>query len=270
MHFLVLLSALVACAAGVPFNTAKSTEDRRVVGGTATTIEEHPHQVALLYFGSLTCGGSIISPTCIVTAAHCIRRVSAASLTVRTCSTYHAFDGTIHNVTGGYYHENYSPITIDYDVAVLQVDPPITYSNCAQSIALEDSEVLAGSSVVLSGWGRNITGGPISPNLFEAITEIIDDATCGASYPGKLTDRMICAGTPTEAIGPCNGDSGGPLATTTSPPKLVGIVSWGPGKCGLVGYPAVYTKVSALLDWILYTCSLQKIPMEITKAGAMP
>ena len=48
-------------------------------------------------------------------------RVPANYLTVRTCSTYHASDGTIHNVTAGYYHGSYNPITIDYDVAVLQV-----------------------------------------------------------------------------------------------------------------------------------------------------
>ena len=48
------------------------------------------------------------------------------------------------------------------------------------------------------------TGGPISPNLLEVVTEIIDNATCGASYPGEITGRMICAGTSTGGKGPCN------------------------------------------------------------------
>ena len=48
-------------------------------------------------------------------------RVSANSLTVRTCSTYHASGGTMHNVIGGYYHGSYDPNTVDYEVAVLQV-----------------------------------------------------------------------------------------------------------------------------------------------------
>jgi secreted trypsin-like serine protease len=56
----------------------------------------------------------------------------------------------------------------------------------------------------------------------------------------------------------------------SSPPKLVVIVSWGPDQCGLAGYLAVYTKVSAVWGWIIYACNLQKIPMVITKAGAMP
>jgi len=250
-------------------NIAKSTRDWRIVGGTETTIENHPHQVVLLYSGSLTCGGSIISPTCIVTAAHCIYGTSADYFTVRTCSTYHASGGTVHNVTGGFYHGSFNPPSIDYDVAVLEIDPPITYSNCAQNIALEDSELSAGSSVVVTGWGRTIAGGPTSPSLLEATTEIIDDSVCNASYTGRITDRMICAGTATGGKGPCNGDSGGPLTITTSPPRLVGIVSWGPVECGQVGFPAVYTKVSALWDWILYACNLEKIPMEITKADGM-
>jgi hypothetical protein len=48
------------------------------------------------------------------------------------------------------------------------------------------------------------TGGPVSPDLLEVTTEIIDEATCGAAYPGEITGRMICAGTPTGGKGPCN------------------------------------------------------------------
>jgi hypothetical protein len=47
-------------------------------------------------------------------------------------------------------------------------------------------------------------GGPFSPILLEVTTEIIDDSTCNASYPGRITDRMICAGTVTGGKGPCN------------------------------------------------------------------
>jgi len=47
-------------------------------------------------------------------------------------------------------------------------------------------------------------GVPISPNLLEVTTEIIGDAICNASYPGRITDRMICAGTSTGGKGSCN------------------------------------------------------------------
>ena len=66
------------------------------------------------------------------------------------------------------------------------------------------------------------------------------------------------------------GDAGGPLTTLHFPRTLVGIVSWGPTECGHADDPAVYTKVSAVWNWILKQCGLQKIPKGITKAGAMP
>jgi len=47
-------------------------------------------------------------------------------------------------------------------------------------------------------------GGPISPNLLEAIVEMTDDAKCNAFYPGSITDSMICAGTPSGGKGPCH------------------------------------------------------------------
>ena len=50
----------------------------------------------------------------------------------------------------------------------------------------------------------------------------------------------------------CQGDSGGPLvyqAFSDDPWTQVGIVSFGTGRCG-AGFPAVYTKVKAYMDWI--------------------
>lgn len=47
-------------------------DSTRIVGGTAATIEDYPHQIALLYTGRQVCGGSIISHTWVVTAAHCV------------------------------------------------------------------------------------------------------------------------------------------------------------------------------------------------------
>jgi len=65
------------------------------------------------------------------------------------------------------------------------------------------------------------------------------------------------------------GDSGGALTTLHFPRRSVGVVSWGPLEFGRSHYPAVYSKVSAVLDWILNRCGLFKIPREIFKADAI-
>ena len=65
------------------------------------------------------------------------------------------------------------------------------------------------------------------------------------------------------------GDGGGPLTTLFCPRRLVGIASWY-WMCGHPDSPAVYTKVSAVRDWIIHLCSAGIIPKGIIKADAMP
>ena len=67
------------------------------------------------------------------------------------------------------------------------------------------------------------------------------------------------------------GDGGGPLTTLYCPRKLVGIVSYEPADyCGHPDNPAVYTKVSAVREWITILCSVGVIPKGITKADPIP
>ena len=80
----------------------------------------------------------------------------------------------------------------------------------------------------------------------------MDQETCNEDYSGyDITDKMICAGQ--KGKDSCQGDSGGPLvAYKDGSPVLVGVVSWGVG-CALEGYPGVYARVSAFVDWINQT-----------------
>ena len=63
IYFAILLCLAVSCSAG------RGTG--RIVGGNEVTIEQLPYQVAILYFGGLRCGGSIISCKFVLSAAHC-------------------------------------------------------------------------------------------------------------------------------------------------------------------------------------------------------
>ncbi|KAJ4432547.1 hypothetical protein ANN_21170 [Periplaneta americana] len=119
MKVLVLLAALVACVAGVPYILQKPLPDGRIVGGTTTTITNFPYQLSLRYSGSHICGASIISANWAVTAGHCIIG-SASSLTLRAGSTYSNTGGTVHQVSQAIRHGSYNANTLDYDIAVLK------------------------------------------------------------------------------------------------------------------------------------------------------
>jgi len=60
------------------------------------------------------------------------------------------------------------------------------------------------------------------------------------------------------------------LTNLYCPRRLVGIVSWTHWDCGSAYYPTIYTKVSAVRDWITTLCSAGVIPNGITKADPIP
>ncbi|XP_069685332.1 trypsin beta-like [Periplaneta americana] len=247
MKVLVLLAALVACVAGVPYILQKPLPDGRIVGGTTTTITNFPYQLSLRYSGSHICGASIISANWAVTAGHCIIG-SASSLTLRAGSTYSNTGGTVHQVSQAIRHGSYNANTLDYDIAVLKVSSAFSFGSSVQAIPLETGSVSAGTSAVVSGWGTTSEGGSASTTLRQVAVPIVSDSSCNSAYSsyGGITARMICAGYTSGGKDACQGDSGGPLVANG---KLIGIVSWGAG-CARPNYPGVYTKVSALRSWI--------------------
>lgn len=69
----------------------------------------------------------------------------------------------------------------------------------------------------------------------------------------QIKNTQICAGG-IAGRDSCRGDSGGPLmghVRAASNWLVLGVVSYGPSPCGVEGWPGVYTRVGAYVDWIL-------------------
>lgn len=108
----------------------------------------------------------------------------------------------------------------------------------------------------MSGWGAPSSGEWLSAELSEKIVTIVYFNDCKYIYESignPVTERMLCAsGT---YGGPCQGDAGDPLIYNR---ELIGMMSWSFG-CGDGNFPAVYTDVTKLRDWILGTITLPPI-----------
>ncbi len=228
----------------------------------------HHHQAVATPFDMQYCGGTVIAPDWVLTAAHCAKGQDPAKLSV--------FVGTVDLNDG-----DHSGTTIA--VEALYVDPDYNAAQTANDAALVHlkSDVPAGvtpmrivapgdhqfdqsgTPVSVAGWGATIAKSPYNyPNMLkQANITIQADSVCGSrrSY-GKTfkAESMLCAGagtTPKTMVDSCYGDSGGPLfAGPANDPIEIGVVSWGRG-CAQLGYPGIYTRLSdpSIANWIQST-----------------
>lgn len=246
-RFIVLTALLAIASAGIV-----QFPDGKIVGGSATTIEDHPYQVSIQIKGSHFCGGSLIQGDVVLTAAHCFGgTINIEDYTVRVGSTNRKEGGQVVQVKSYRNHPSYNAETHANDVAVLRLGNNVSLNSAVRTIELATVTPKTGASAIVSGWGVKQSGGLIAPaDLLEAEVKIVDYKECGSSQYryakiGKPIDSsMVCA--EEESKDACQGDSGGPLV---SGDKLVGVVSWGYG-CAIVGFPGVYADVPHHQSWI--------------------
>jgi len=248
----------------------------QIVGGNPADEGEYPWQVALVYadqanpFDGQFCGGSIIAPNWVLTAAHCVVGDDGTVTNPVTLNVVAGINQLSSGPTSGtqgqrravsqiIVHPAYNNNTLDNDLALLRLAQPFTLDTRVQSIRLAsqaDSILFAsGVMAIVTGWGR--TNPPpqepiqLPDALMEVQVPIVNQTVCAATYPGELTSNMICAGYSTGGKDACQGDSGGPLIVSDGNGGWLqaGIVSWGRG-CAMPNYYGVYTRVANYTAWI--------------------
>jgi secreted trypsin-like serine protease len=272
----------VALVGLLPASAAADTASPRIVGGVATDISRYPWQAAVVYSPSkvsgnalnrLLCGGSLVTPSIVLTAAHCIYDTHPAlgcpTLGPLLCklqpsdvdvvlgrTTLSSSAGVEVAVQAVAYQSSYNPNyngtgATQNDVGYLVLggasgEPTI-------KIAGPDEAAVwtPGRATEISGWGSLSEGGGPTDTLRWATAPIIDDATCaspgiyGGTLPAFDPATMVCAGYLGGGVDACSGDSGGPLQAPIlgGGYRLVGITNWGIG-CARSNAPGVYARVA--------------------------
>lgn len=265
-----LAAALATCT----FSTSSHSAQTRIIGGSEINISGAPWQVAILsdssdlYTGQY-CGGTLVHPRWVITAAHCMTDEVDGTLTTTDAADVHIAAGMadlitpeastqLRDVSQVIVHPSYDPDTTDYDIALLELAEPIDLETCGSACAAVDiltpaqlNLLVPDTDALISGWGNTSKDGELYATKLQSATIQVQNCA-DSSYPANaISPYMFCAGVDGN-VDSCQGDSGGPLVVNNaddSAKLLAGIVSWGNG-CALPGYPGIYTNVAKFYRWI--------------------
>ncbi|MEU0342972.1 trypsin-like serine protease [Streptomyces bobili] len=252
-------------------STGATTVDPKIIGGTTTTITTAPW-MAQLWYGDdrgtdttaddigFFCGGAVVAPTKILTAAHCVKGYdwkahgAIVTGTSQLATSDDLYGGTVSGVWRQWNHWSYNATTIDNDIAVLTLPNPVKAMPIKMITSGNTGSYVPGVQAKVYGWGRTTsTNDEISGTLKTATLPIQSDATCAGAYGADFVKgHMVCAGTPASGSDEgtttaCNGDSGGPLVYGG---RIVGVVSWGVEDCVASGAYSVFSKVTSYVGTV--------------------
>lgn len=248
--FVQLRSALRAKVAMAGGRASTPRIAPRIIGGTDASPGVHPFQVGILTkriasnFNAQFCGGTLVSPYHVVTAAHCVDdRVSSGLQVLVGTQTLKGRSGRRLNVTRVVIHPGWwETATSAYDAAVLELATPVT--GIALATLANTEPTTPGTLLRVTGWGTLTNNGDSFPSYLQQVdVPFVPTVSGRCDAMSGITPQMLCAGQTGKDS--CQGDSGGPLTINRGAgyTELVGIVSFGE-ECALPGYPGVYTNVA--------------------------
>jgi trypsin len=268
--------ALVAAAApAAQAGQTGSADDRsrpstRIIGGTQVPDNAYPFMAALLAKGPGSardrqfCGGSLISPDVVMTAAHCVEGMKPKDLQVVVGRTVlsNSQQGQVRSVRkptssddpgGIVVHPRYLKGEFAYDMALVELTKPVNgIVPVKRPTPGTDALLRPGAKATVIGWGNTMNpewGYRPADRLRAVKVPLLSHDECKVSYDSYDAKVNICAGV--EGKDSCQGDSGGPIFRPVpgrKAPIQIGIVSYGEG-CAAQGAPGVYTSLSSAKLW---------------------
>ncbi|TKR57827.1 hypothetical protein L596_030474 [Steinernema carpocapsae] len=247
--------------------------DELIFGGANAKQGQWPWQAFLILKspagGTFICGGSLITSTHVLTAAHCTENLQSGIVLLGTVvlkdvqrttgvqiKKIQSFKREPHYDGEGSVYDDLAVITLNTEVQLTDVVKLV-------KIVKDDSKVLNVPTDIVSGFGTYDFDADEEPLTSETLRYVevdhIDHDWCTKRWARasgnqvKIIDTQICAGSKGKGSGP--GDSGGPLHANVDGEWIqIGLVSFGvkgyPQIMDQSSFPSVYTRVASYCSFI--------------------
>ncbi|MDT8911499.1 serine protease [Amycolatopsis sp. PS_44_ISF1] len=242
-----LLALLSTVLAGAALATGSASAGPSIIGGIAAD-QPYPFVVSLhSASGQVFCAGSLIAPSWVATAAHCVYGKDPSTVALRLGSNESDQGGETAQAAEFIVHPHFNAQTQTGDLALIRLA-----AAAKTAPVVLGTHAAPGAQTRILGWGQTCATpgcGPLAPSLYQLDTHLVTGSKCTAAFDGTAE---LCTDNPGGNAGSCYGDSGGPeLIRDGDHWTLIGLTSRpGNGSPTCATAPSIYTSVVAYAPWI--------------------
>lgn len=245
-----------------------SNAQASIIGGKPASISSYPWLAHISYRGAVEgfdCGGTVVSPRLILTAAHCVLtgtgRVAAApsfSILTGTGDLREAAPERVSQVSQVLVFPEYEPSRTLNDAALLVLAAPVTAPTLPLATTADEALLASGAPLAVAGWGLTSFDPPRLPAVLREGQSIVQSSqSCQrrlrqvllAYVPGSQFCVKSQSGS---GVSLCNGDSGGPgiARRPDGSPVQVGVISLKASLDCNPASPQIFARVDRVSPWV--------------------